>query len=460
MKRTVAVVTMGCARNEVDSEELAGRLAADGWTLVDDVELAEVALVNTCGFIESAKKDSIDALLEANSLKGHGVTRAVVAVGCMAERYGQELAKALPEADAILGFDDYKDISERLQSIMAGNSHTPHVPRDRRSLLPIAPADRAAVRNEEFQSALGAGGSVLRKRLGNAPWAPLKIASGCDRRCSFCAIPYFRGAFVSRRPTEILDEARWLSTNGVSELFLVSENTTSYGKDLGDLTLMEKLLPDFAAIPGVELIRLSYLQPAEMRPSLLQAMISTPKVAPYFDLSFQHTSATVLRRMRRFGDSEKFLHLISQIRALSPEAGIRSNFIVGFPGETQEDFDDLANFITKAKLDAVGIFGYSDEDDTEALKLEDKVTPEVIAQRVETLSSLADEMVSLRAQARIGESVRVLIEDSELQEGRAAHQGPEVDGTTSFIGTDFAVGQYIDAVVIDSMGADLVAQAI
>ncbi len=460
MKRTVAVVTMGCARNEVDSEELAGRLAADGWTLVDDVELAEVALVNTCGFIESAKKDSIDALLEANSLKGHGVTRAVVAVGCMAERYGQELAKALPEADAILGFDDYKDISARLQSIMAGNAHTPHVPRDRRSLLPIAPADRAAVRDEEFQSALGAGGSLLRKRLGNAPWAPLKIASGCDRRCSFCAIPYFRGAFVSRRPTEILDEARWLSTNGVSELFLVSENTTSYGKDLGDLTLMEKLLPDFAEIAGVERIRLSYLQPAEMRPSLLQAMISTPNVAPYFDLSFQHTSATVLRRMRRFGDSEKFLHLISQIRALSPEAGIRSNFIVGFPGETQEDFDDLANFITKAKLDAVGIFGYSDEDDTEALKLEDKVAPEVIAQRVETLSSLADEMVSLRAQARIGESVRVLIDDGELQEGRAAHQGPEVDGTTSFIGTNFAVGQYIDAVVIDSMGADLVAQAI
>ena len=460
MKRTVAVVTMGCARNEVDSEELAGRLAADGWTLVDDVELAEVALVNTCGFIESAKKDSIDALLEANSLKGHGVTRAVVAVGCMAERYGQELAKALPEADAILGFDDYKDISARLQSIMAGNSHTPHVPRDRRSLLPIAPVDRAAVRDEEFQSALGAGGSPLRKRLGNAPWAPLKIASGCDRRCSFCAIPYFRGAFVSRRPTEILDEARWLSTNGVSELFLVSENTTSYGKDLGDLTLMEKLLPDFAAIDGVERIRLSYLQPAEMRPSLLQAMISTPNVAPYFDLSFQHTSATVLRRMRRFGDSEKFLHLIAQIRALSPEAGIRSNFIVGFPGETQEDFDDLANFITKAKLDAVGIFGYSDEDDTEALKLEDKVAPEVIAQRVETLSSLADEMVSLRAQARIGETVRVLIEDADLQEGRAAHQGPEVDGTTSFIGTNFAVGQYVDAVVIDSMGADLVAQAI
>ena len=458
MSRTVAIVTMGCARNEVDSEELAGRLAADGWTLVSDVESAEVAVVNTCGFIESAKKYSIDALLEANSLKSHGKTRAVVAVGCMAERYGQELAKALPEADGILGFDDYQDISARLQSIVSGNAHTPHVPRDRRSLLPIAPADRPAARDEAYASSLGAGGSLFRKRLGDAPWAPLKIASGCDRRCSFCAIPYFRGSFISRKPTEIIEEGRWLAQNGVSELFLVSENTTSYGKDLGDLKLMEKILPEFAAIEGVERVRLSYLQPAEMRPSLLQAMIESEKVAPYFDLSFQHTSPTVLRRMRRFGDSEKFLHLINQIRALSPEAGIRSNFIVGFPGETQADFDDLANFISAAKLDAIGIFGYSDEDNTEALDLSDKVDEDLIKSRVESLSSLADEMVSMRAAARIGEHVRVLIEDSELQEGRAAHQGPEVDGTTSFIDTNFEVGQYIDAVIIDSMGADLVAR--
>ena len=464
MSRTVAIVTMGCARNEVDSEELAGRLAADGWTLVSDVESAEVAVVNTCGFIESAKKDSIDALLEANSLKGHGKTQAVVAVGCMAERYGQELAKALPEADGILGFDDYQDISARLQSIVSGNAHTPHIPRDRRSLLPIAPADRPAARqdaiNESYASSLGAGGSLFRKRLGNAPWAPLKIASGCDRRCSFCAIPYFRGSFISRKPTEIIEEGRWLAQNGVSELFLVSENTTSYGKDLGDLKLMEKILPEFAAIEGVERVRLSYLQPAEMRPSLLQAMIETEKIAPYFDLSFQHTSPTVLRRMRRFGDSEKFLHLITQIRALSPEAGIRSNFIVGFPGETQADFDELADFISAAKLDAIGIFGYSDEDNTEALGLTDKVDEDVIRQRVESLSSLADEMVSLRASARIGETVRVLIEDTELQEGRAAHQGPEVDGTTSFVDTNYEVGQYVDAVVVDSMGADLVARAL
>ncbi len=453
---------MGCARNEVDSEELAGRLAAEGWTLVDDVEAAEVAVVNTCGFIESAKKDSVDALLEANSLKGHGTTKAVVAVGCMAERYGKELAAALPEADAILGFDDYQDISSKLQSILAGNSHQSHTPQDRRALLPISPVARAEVRREvrdaDHVSNLGAGGSLFRKRLGNAPWAPLKIASGCDRRCSFCAIPYFRGSFVSRPPQEVLEEAAWLAQNGVSELFLVSENTTSYGKDLGDLRLMEKILHQFSEIPGVERVRLSYLQPAEVRPTLLQAMIETAKVAPYFDLSFQHTSPSVLRRMRRFGDSEKFLHLINQIRALSPEAGIRSNFIVGFPGESQEDFDDLAAFITHAKLDAIGVFGYSDEDNTEALDHTDKVDEDVIKERVDSLSRLADEMVSARAAARIGENVRVLIEDEELQEGRAAHQGPEVDGTTSFLGTDFKAGQYVDAVVVDSMGADLVAR--
>ena len=458
MNRTVALVTLGCARNEVDSEELAGRLAADGWTLIDDVEAAEVALINTCGFIESAKKDSIDALLQADSLKGYGVTRAVVAVGCMAERYGAELAKALPEADAILGFDDYQDISARLTAIVSGEKHFPHTPKDRRSLLPISPVERAAVRDAQFTPTSGAGGSLFRKRLGKAPWAPLKIASGCDRRCSFCAIPYFRGSFISRRPDEILAEAAWLAKEGVSELFLVSENTTSYGKDLGDLRAMEKLLPQLAQIEGVATIRLSYLQPAEMRPTLLQAMVETEKVVPYFDLSFQHASPSLLRRMRRFGDGEKFLQLISQIRALSPQAGIRSNFIVGFPGEAQADYEELVSFITQANLDAIGVFGYSDEDNTEALDLPDKVEADVIHQRVEELAALVDELVTERAAGRIGEEILVLIEDAELQEGRAAHQGPEVDGTTSFLGTNYEVGEYVGAVVVDSLGADLIAR--
>ena len=448
MPKTVALITMGCARNDVDSEELAGRLAADGWKLVDDAANAEVAVINTCGFIESAKQDSINTLLEAHALKGNGVTKAVVAVGCMAERYGEELAAALPEADGILSFDDYKDISTRLGDILSGHKPTPHVPQDRRKLLPIAPAERA--RTSDF----------ARQRLNNDPWAPLKIASGCDRRCAFCAIPQFRGAFVSRHPLEVIEEAKWLADNGVSEIFLVSENTTSYGKDLGDLRAMEKLLPELSKIDGIKRIRLSYLQPAEMRPTLLQAMVEHEKVAPYFDLSFQHTAKDVLRAMRRFGGSSEFLHLISQIRALSPEAGIRSNFIVGFPGESESDFEDLCRFIDDAKLDAVGVFGYSDEDGTEALNMANKIGPDVIAERVATLSTIADNAVSERATLRIGSEVEVLIDDPELQEGRAAFQGPEVDGTVGFIDTEFKLGQWVKAVITESAGADLIAKAL
>ena len=238
---SVAVVTLGCARNDVDSEELAGRLAADGFRLVEDPAAADTVLVNTCGFVEQAKKDSVDALLEAADLKGEGHgPQAVVAVGCMAERYGAELAESLPEADAVLGFDDYPDIGARLRSIVAGEKQHPHTPQDRRRLLPIAPVDRAAAISTSSTS------GVQRSRLDRGPMAPLKLASGCDRRCTFCAIPSFRGSFVSRRPTDVLDEARWLAADGVRELFLVSENSTSYGKDLGDLRLLETLLPELA----------------------------------------------------------------------------------------------------------------------------------------------------------------------------------------------------------------------
>ena len=459
--RTVALVTLGCARNETDSEELAGRLAADGWQLVTNPADAEIALINTCGFIESAKKDSIDALIQAHSLKANGVTKAVVAVGCMAERYGTELAQEMSETDAILSFDDYKDISERLNTIIEGGKIKTHVPKDRRTLLPIAPVDRAASRDIAKGKEINPLGTVLRKRLDNAPIAPLKIASGCDRRCSFCAIPYFRGSFISRKPAEIIEEAKWLADNGVTELYLVSENTTSFGKDFGDLKMMEKMLPELSKIEAIKRIRLSYLQPAEVRPTLLQAMISVDKVVPYFDLSFQHANGDLLRSMRRFGDGEKFLHLISQIRALSPTAGIRSNFIVGFPGESDAAFMDLIEFLSQAQLDAIGVFGYSDEDKTEAETLPNKVAPEIIAERVSELSTLVDELITQRSEMRIGENISVLIEDEAEQEGRAEHQGPDVDGSTFVKSRNkYRVGDYVDAVVSDVAGVDLIAQVI
>ena len=471
------MLTLGCARNEVDSEELAGRLEAGGFRLVDDPSDAETVVVNTCGFVEAAKKDSVDTLLEASDLKSAGTTKAVVAVGCLAERYGKDLAESLPEADAVLGFDDYPDIADRLRSILAGEQHHPHTPQDRRKLLPISPNERGAGAADvvvpghtiaapdlPVEGTPAAGPRAVRRRLDGGPMAPLKLASGCDRRCSFCAIPSFRGSFVSRRPSDVLGEARWLAEKGAKELFLVSENSTSYGKDLGDLRLLETLLPELAAVEGVERVRVSYLQPAETRPGLVTAIAGTPGVADYFDLSFQHASNAVLRRMRRFGDPESFLALLEQVRSQAPLAGVRSNVIVGFPGETEEDVEILCDFLEAARMDAVGVFGYSDEDGTEAATYDGKLDEDEIRARAEHVTRLAEELTAQRAEERIGERVDVLLEsfaDDGTAEGRAAQQGPEVDGSTTVTALPAGayVGQIVPAVVTASDGVDLVATA-
>ena len=540
--RTVSLVTLGCARNEVDSEELAARLTASGWDLTSADE-ASVVLVNTCGFIQAAKAESIAELLSAAESGAK-----VAAVGCLAERYGAELADELPEAQ-ILSFDDYRDIGARLDDVLAGRRRPAHIARDRRTLLPVTPADRqprpAAASTSRAGSAsraastsragsasraasassvastspaaevgpaapwTGPGGSVFRRRLSAGVVAPLKIASGCDRRCSFCAIPSFRGAFVSRRPPEILAEARWLAGQGVRELVLVSENSTSYGKDLGNLRLLEEVLPDLAATEGIERVRISYLQPAELRPGLIEVIASTPGVADYFDLSFQHASGPVLRAMRRFGDRERFWALLDQIREISPGAGVRSNFIVGFPGESAADLAELELFLGRAGLDAIGIFGYSDEDGTEAASRPGKLDDAEIARRVEEFADLAEELMAQRAADRLGETLDVLIEETvpagevgetgevgeagaardagEVGEtgqasgpdaahpgtgysgngysgtftGRAAHQAPEVDGVTTVrSAAPLAPGDMVRAVVTGSDGVDLIADAI
>ena len=457
---SVAMVTLGCARNEVDSEELAGRLEADGFLLVEDPADADTVVVNTCGFVEAAKKDSVDTLLEAADLKASGRPQAVVAVGCMAERYGKDLAESMPEADAVLGFDDYPDIAARLRSILAGETHEAHTPQDRRRLLPITPVERAL--STAPVPGHASGPASLRRRLDQGPTASLKLASGCDRRCSFCAIPAFRGSFVSRRPSDVLQEAQWLGTQGAREIFLVSENSTSYGKDLGDLRLLETLLPELVAVEGVDRVRVSYLQPAETRPGLIEAIASTAGVTPYFDLSFQHASATVLRRMRRFGDPESFLGLLEQVRAIAPAAGVRSNVIVGFPGETEADLETLCDFLVAARMDVTGVFGYSDEDGTEAETYDGKLGDDEIRARVEHVSDLVEELTSQRAIERIGEEVEVLVErvDGDETEGRGAHQGPEVDGSTYLVGSTALVGDLVRAVVVDAEGADLYAKAL
>ncbi len=472
------MVTLGCARNEVDSEELAGRLVAAGWQIVDDAESADAVLVNTCGFVDVAKKDSIDAILAAADVAHDRPERgAVVAVGCLAERYGADLAGELPEADAVLGFDDYPQIADRLRRVVAGEHLVAHTPSDRRRLLPISPVERpattAVVPGHGDLDATSAGPGwqppVLRRRLDGSPVAPVKLASGCDRRCAFCAIPSFRGSFVSRRPGDVLGEIAWLADQGVREVVLVSENSTSYGKDLGDLRALEALLPQIATMARVDRVRVAYLQPAEVRPDLLAAIARTPTVAAYYDLSFQHASPTLLRRMRRFGGSEEFLALIERIRELDPGAGIRSNVIVGFPGETGAEFEVLLDFLARARLDAVGVFGYSDEDGTEAADLPGKVPDDVIAARVAEVTALVEEVMAQRAEDRIGQRVQVLVEEIDEDRsgdarafawGRAEHQGPD-DGAErgDVVAGEVRVGDLVDAVVSGVDGVDLHARA-
>jgi ribosomal protein S12 methylthiotransferase len=478
--RSVKLVTLGCARNEVDSEELAARLEEGGWRIADPDDDPEVVLVNTCGFIQAAKQESIDELLDAAASGAK-----VAAAGCLAERYGSGLADAMPEAQ-VLSFDDYTDIAARLDAIAAGQRWDAHEPRDRRKLLPLSPAARpgsgsaqppghSVIGGHETPDGSGqiadlpagiappSGPRVLRRRLGGAVVAPLKIASGCDRRCTFCAIPAFRGAFVSRRPQDLLAEAEWLAGHGARELVLVSENSTSYGKDLGDLRLLESLMPRLAAVPGICRVRVSYLQPAEVRPGLIEVMAGTPGVAAYFDLSFQHASGSVLRSMRRFGDGQRFGQLVEQIRSLAPDAGIRSNFILGFPGETEADVADLQEFLAAARLDAIGIFGYSDEDGTQAADLPGKLPEDEIARRVDELLSYADELMAQRAAQRAGELIDVLIEEEVAPGrylGRAGHQAPEVDGSTEVRAARRAApGDLVRAVVTGSDGVDLLADA-
>lgn len=450
-------MTLGCARNDVDSDELAGRLKSAGWTLTEDSDAADAVLVNTCGFVESAKKDSIDTILELSD-----GTKPVVAVGCLAQRYGRDLAAELPEAAAVLGFDSYNEIADSLTKVVAGETIESHEPGDRRKLLPITPVDRQGA------EVATPGHDGFRVRLGTGPTESLKIASGCDRRCTFCAIPSFRGSFVSRRPSDVLDEARWLVSQGVRELLLVSENSTSYGKDLGDLRLLETLVAELGSLHPELRVRPSYLQPAEMRPDLVSIIGDTPGVAAYFDMSFQHASPTVLRRMKRFGGAADFLQLVQQIRAANPEAGIRTNVIVGFPGETEAEFGELLDFIAEAELDAVGVFGYSDEDGTAALELAGKVPAEVIAARVDEAVSLVDVVSEGRAADRVGSTVQVLLEEVDADQatafGRAEHQGPE-DGAVTVSLQDFAgsadsvkVGKIVRAEVRSNEGVDLFAK--
>jgi ribosomal protein S12 methylthiotransferase len=446
---TVAIVTLGCGRNEVDSQNAAGLLAAAGYQVVTDPEQADAVVVNTCAFVEAAKRESIETILDATALKEQGRPRTVLVAGCLAERYTEELRVELPEVDAIVPFSDYGRLPSLLGSPeAAGPGPASPVPPGRRALPMVFPTPNGAA----FPARAPARGPV----------ALVKLAEGCDRDCSFCAIPSFRGRFRSRRPTEILDEVAWLAGQGVSEVCLVAENSTSYGKDLGGREALIHLLRDLAGIDGLRRVRLNYLQPDEITPGLLEEMAANPVVCSYFDLSLQHASAPVLRRMRRGGSAGSFLDLVGRIRALDPDAAFRSNFILGFPGERAADVRQLEAFLEAARLDWVAFFAWSPEDGTAALDLDGRVPPVTARARVERAQGLQDSILAEAQEAWVGRRLEVLVERVEADgavEGRSFREAPDADGVVRVEGASrVTVGEYLPVVVTAAQGPELLAR--
>ncbi|MFL5795657.1 MAG: 30S ribosomal protein S12 methylthiotransferase RimO [Actinomycetota bacterium] len=446
---TVAIVTLGCGRNEVDSQNAAGLLAAAGYQVVTDPEQADAVVVNTCAFVEAAKRESIETILDAAALKEQGRPRTVLVTGCLAERYTEELRVELPEADAIVPFSDYGKLPSLLGSReAAGPGPASLVPPGRRPLPMVFPTP--------------AGAAFPARASARGPVALVKLAEGCDRDCSFCAIPSFRGRFRSRRPTEILDEVAWLAGQGVSEVCLVAENSTSYGKDLGGREALIHLLRDLAGINGLRRVRLNYLQPDEVTPGLLEEMAANPVVCSYFDLSLQHASVPVLRRMRRGGSAGSFLDLVGRIRALDPDAAFRSNFILGFPGERAADVRQLEAFLEAARLDWVAFFAWSPEDGTAALELDDRVPEATARARVERAQGLQDSLLAEAQEAWVGRRLEVLVERVEADgavEGRSFREAPDADGVVRVEGASrITVGEYLPVVVTAAQGPELLAR--
>jgi ribosomal protein S12 methylthiotransferase RimO len=497
----VAIVTLGCGRNEVDSEQLAGLFHRDGSEVVDDPADADVVLVNTCTFIAPAKQESIDTVLAACQLKEEDA-RAVLVVGCMAQRYPEELAEAIPEADAIVGFDGYPRLPAIVADVLAGRvtervlGVAPAHPGSRptspaRRDLPILLAPTPAAVSEpaptvepgsehasEHTSAqddldrIPASGPRFPVRhlgasTGPRSWAYLKIASGCDRVCTFCAIPSFRGRFRSRPLDELVAEARWLAEQGVRELVLVSENTTSWGKDLpGGRALQPRLLEALAEVDGVERLRLMYLQPAELTDELVRAIAEHPAVASYYDLSLQHVSGPVVARMGRSGDDERFAALLARARELDPGAVFRSNFILGFPGETERDVARLERFLTEQQLDWAGFFAFSVEDGTPSATMADQIAPELALERLRHVSEVQERVADAAARRFVGRHLDVLVDEADEHGGsigRSYREAPDTDGEITLVAPDgdpavVPVGRIVTARVLDSVGVDLVAE--
>jgi ribosomal protein S12 methylthiotransferase len=414
-RKKVGMVSLGCPKNLVDSEVMMGLLARQGYELTTDSQAADVLVVNTCGFIDSARQESIDTILEMAQLKQTGKLQCLIVAGCLVERYREELQREIPDIDACIGVNQLKEI----ESLVEPNGAR---------ILPIYSEGSAAPELFLYDE------TTPRLRA-TAPYTSyVKIAEGCDHTCAFCIIPRLRGVFRSRSPESILREVEMLAAQGVKEFVLISQDTTTYGSDLGLKDGLARLVDSIASVSGVEWVRFLYCYPTAITDELLSVMATRPNVCKYFDIPLQHASRRMLQRMRRGGNRESYSALIERIRKFVPGVAVRTTFIVGFPGERDEDFEELLDFVREVEFDRVGVFPYSDEENTAAFELDEKVEISLAKKREERLMKEQARISLRRNRQLVGKRVKVLLEGRSkesdlLLEGRMESQAPEIDGS-------------------------------
>lgn len=444
--KRVGFISLGCPKNLVDSEVMMGQLRASGYEITGDAEQAETLVVNTCGFIEEAKKESIEAILDAVRLKSEGRCRRVVVAGCLVERYRDELAAELPEVDAFIGTDQVRDIVAACRGTASGR------------FLPVLPLGHKTA-TYLYDDA------TPRVLATPKHFAYIKIAEGCDRPCSFCAIPTMRGKFRSRRFGSVLSEAEKLIEQGVRELILVAQDSSRYGEDLGMRDGLAQLLRALARLDGVEWVRVMYAYPTHVSEQFLDVMAEEPKAVKYLDLPLQHASTRVLKAMRRGGTRRSLERLIERVRRRVPGIAIRTTFIVGFPGETEEDFNELLGFVRDMEFDRVGVFTYSDEEGTPAYLLPDKVDARTAERRRARLMREQERISRRKNRARVGSVVRVLFEGVSpetdlLWQGRMETQAPEIDGCVLIndapAGCQPQIGDFVQVQITQAHAHDLI----
>lgn len=439
ISRKVGMISLGCPKNQVDGEALLAKLKKAGYEIVNNIEDSDVMIVNTCGFIEQAKKEAIDTILEVAEYKNAGLISAIVVTGCLAERYQDEIIKEMPEVDAVLGIGANSDIVKTCDKALCGIVTT-------------------SFPNKCYLS-------INDERIISTPshWAYLKIAEGCDNRCSYCAIPGIRGGFRSRTIESCVDEAKALAESGVKELILIAQDTTKYGQDLYGKYSLDILLKELVKIDGIEWIRLFYCYPQRITDSLINVIANEEKVCSYIDIPLQHSDKTVLKNMNRVGNGDDYRALISKMRKAIPDLALRTTFMVGFPGETDEQFENLCKFTEDVKFDKMGCFTFSPEEDTPAYDMQNQIDDDVKVRRQEVLMNKQYSITEELNKQRIGRIYKVIIDtfDGEKYVGRSYMDSPEIDSGIIFTSdNNLNIGDFVNVEITDYNGYDLIGEAI